>query len=129
MNKPAIWFRRVVILGILANFFFAIPGVFDANKVIGLVGIPPARYDVWPAFSCFLLFLLSLFYIPAALDPFKYRAVAWLTVLARLGGVWFFLIFRQEHAVFGYMDLFFFVTEGALLILAYRQGEPRESAI
>lgn len=122
MNKYAIWFRRVVLLGVATNLLFALPGVFIPNTVIGLVGGAPVVYPIWPAFASLLLILLSLFYIPAALDPFKYRPFAWLTVASRFAGVWFFLIFQGQYPLFGYLDLCFGVAEGILLVLAYRLG-------
>ena len=63
-----------------------------------------------------LLVLLSAFYIPAAVDPQRHRAVAWLAVLARLAGVAFFVGLQpREYHLFGYFDLTFFVPEAALL--------------
>jgi hypothetical protein len=123
VNKYAIGFRWVVLLGVLVNLLFAVPGIFIPNTVIGLAGGPPAVYPIWPAFASLLLLLLSLFYIPAAIDPFRYRAVAWLAVAARGAGVWFFLILQRQYPLFGLIDLFFGVVEGVLLILAYRR-EP-----
>ena len=46
---------------------------------------------IWPRFAALLLILLSAFYIPAAVDPSRYRASAWLAVLARFAGALFFL--------------------------------------
>ena len=43
-----------------------------------------------------LLILLSVFYMPAAIDPDRYRTIAWLAVAARLAGVLFFL--DSSHA-------------------------------
>jgi hypothetical protein len=122
MNRYAIGFRWVVLLGVLVNLLFAVPGIFVPNTVIGLAGGPPTVYPIWPAFSSLLLLLLSLFYIPAALAPFRYPAIAWLAVAARWAGVWFFLILQGEYPLFGLIDLFFGVAEGVLLILAYRRG-------
>jgi len=34
-----------------------------------------------------LLILLSAFYVPAAVDPVRYRAVAWLAVLALISAL------------------------------------------
>lgn len=127
MNKYAIWFRRVVLLGVLVNVFFALPGIFMPNAVIGFVGGTPAIYPLWPAFASLLLVLLSMFYIPAALDPFRYRPIAWLTVAARFAGVWFFLLFYAQYRLFGYLDLVFGVAAGVLLVLTYRLGPESES--
>ena len=129
MNRYAIIFRWVVVLGVLANLSMAIPGVFIPNAVIDAVGGTPlvgtgADYLVWPSFASLLLVLLSLFYLPAAADPFAYRPVAVLAVLARAAGAIFFLGAHRVYAVFGYLDLAFGVVEGILLAMAYAVGPP-----
>src|SRR5262245_1542303 len=116
MNRAAIWFRRVVIVGVLANLFFALPGIFRPNDVIGLVHGTTALQPIWPSFASLLLVLLSLFYLPAAIDPFRYRAVAWLAIVARFAGVWFFLFFWRSYSMFGYLDLVFGLVQAILLI-------------
>ena len=75
---------------------------------------------MWPRFAALLLILLSVFYMPAALDPTRYRTVAWLAVGSRLAGVLFFLdaAGRVPHA--RRFDLVFFVPEAILLALAVR---------
>lgn len=124
MNKYALWFRRVVFVGILANCFLALPGIFIPNTVIEFVrGTPlPPAFAIWPAFASLLLLLLSLLYIPAAVDPFRYRPVAYLAVASRFAGVWFFLVLQKQYQLFGLMDLFFGVIELILLVLAYRHS-------
>src|SRR5207244_4328552 len=73
---------------------------------------------IWPRFAALLLILLSAFYVPAAVDPSRYRASAWLAVLARFAGALFFL--PQRYVAFGLFDLGFGVVEGLLLLLAVR---------
>jgi len=122
MNKYSVWFRGVVLFGVLANLFIALIGIPAPNTLIGIVGGEPVIHTIWPSFACVLLLLLSLFYIPAALDPFKHRLAAIYTVIARLAGVVFFLLIHTEYKVFGIFDLVFFVPEAVLLLLAYKQG-------
>src|SRR5205085_102321 len=81
-SRYALWFRWSVFVGILQDWLVAIPGVFVPNAVLALAAEPAAQ-PVWPAFGCSLLLLLSLFYVPGALDPFSHRATAVLTVVAR----------------------------------------------
>lgn len=123
MNHCAAWFRRTVIIGILINLFFALPGIFVPNAVVDLVSIDPARDPIWLAFSANLLLLLSLFYIPAAINPFRYSYAAVLTVFARFSGAIFFLWIWDEGArIFGYLDLTLGVVQGLLLFFAFRRG-------
>jgi hypothetical protein len=76
-----------------------------------------------------LLILLSVFYIPAALDFARYQITAWCTVGSRLAGVVFFIGFQPaEYHVLGYFDLVFFVPEAVLLTLAFRQLDAHDRA-
>jgi hypothetical protein len=77
---------------------------------------------LWVQFSGLLLILLSMFYMPAAIDFMRYRVVAWMAVGSRLAGVIFFVGFQsREYHALGYFDLVFFVPELILLMRAGRQ--------
>lgn len=123
-NAYATWFGRATWLGVVVNWVLALPGIFWPNATLRLVGQPLAlETPVWPAFASLLLALLSAFYIPGAIDLFRYRATAILSVLARTAGVAFFLgLWPHQYPVFGYLDLFFFCIQAPLLILALRRG-------
>ena len=117
------WFGRATWLGILANFVLAIPGIFWPNATLGLAGqTPDLEHPVWPAFASLLLVLLSLFYIPGAIDPRRYKATAILSVLARMAGVTFFFgLWPGLYPAFGYLDLVFLLIQAPLLFLTLRQ--------
>src|SRR5262245_32999676 len=118
------WFKRVVWLGILANFALAVPTLVAPARMIELTGVPPATPLMWVQFSALLLILLSIFYMPAGIDYIRYYATAWSTVGSRLAGVIFFIGFQsREYHMFGYFDLVFLVPEAILLTLAVRQVE------
>jgi hypothetical protein len=117
--RAAVWFGRVMWLGIVANLTLAVPTLLAPARMMALTGTPPATPLVWVRFSALLLILLSLFYIPAARDPYRYPAVAWLTVTARLAGVIFFAP-QAEYRMLGLFDLVFFVPEFLLLSIAMR---------
>jgi hypothetical protein len=122
------WFKRVVWLGILANFALAVPTLIVPARMVELTGIPPATPLLWVQFSALLLILLSIFYMPAGIDYLRYYATAWTTVGSRLAGVIFFICFQsREYHMFGYFDFVFLVPEAILLTLAVRQtaGNPR----
>lgn len=114
-------FRLMVLLGVAANLALAVPAVFAPNAVIALVGGAPVAETVWPAFAGWLLILLSLFYLPAAVDPDRYRVVAVLTVLARFAGVTFFTLLHPQFLLLALFDLFFGVTQGMLLLALGRR--------
>jgi hypothetical protein len=118
-NSPSTaetWFKRVLWLGILANLGLAVPTLLVPAQMMALSNMPPATPLLWPRFAALLLILLSVFYMPAGLDPNRYRVVAWIAVMARLAGVIFFVGFQAaEYHMLGYFDLVFFVPELLLL--------------
>ena len=120
MNTYSIWFGRVVWLGIFANLLIAIPALLLPGETLVLFAFPSAYPLLWVTVSALFLILLSLFYIPAALQPLRYPPVSWLTVLARLVGVVFFLGFNRDYFVLGLFDLTFLIPEAILLFLAVR---------
>jgi len=118
-------------LGILADWVLGIPAIFAPNLTLDLFGLRGSPNPVWVAFSALLVVLLSLFYIPGAIAPYRYVASAWLGVLCRPPGVLFFLLlWRGQYTMFGLLDLLLFVVQGSLLILAMRAvrwtGETQE---
>jgi hypothetical protein len=125
-NTARRWFRRVVWIGIVANLALAIPTLFAPERMMALSGVPLATPATWTQFSALLLILLSTFYIPAAVDPDRYRVVAWMTVISRLVGTIFFTLFQPaEYHMFGYFDLVFLVPEALLLVA---MGARQENA-
>ena len=118
-----VWFGRAMWVGILADWALGIPGIFLPNATLGLAGqTPDLEHPVWPAFASLLLVLLSLFYIPGAVDLRRYKATAILSVAARPPGVIFFLlIWPHLYPAFGYLDLILTIVQAPLLILALRQ--------
>jgi hypothetical protein len=121
------WFKRVVWLGIAANMALAVPTLLAPARMIEFVGLPMPTPLMWTQFAALLLILLSLFYMPAAIDPVRYRMVALLTLVSRLAGVVFFVGFQPpEYRMFGYFDLVFLVPQALLLFASKRSaGAPR----
>jgi hypothetical protein len=110
------WFSRVVWLGIGANLLLAIPTLAAPERLLALSRLPAAEPILWPQFAALLLILLSAAYVPAALDPDRYRLVAWIAVASRLAGVVFFLGWQpRAYHPLGYFDLAFFVPQCVLL--------------
>jgi hypothetical protein len=110
------WFGRVVWIGIVANLALAVPTLFAPERMMVLSGVPIATPTTWAQLSALLLILLSAFYMPAAINPDRYRVVAWITVISRLAGTILFIFFQPAvYHRFGYFDLAFFVPEAVLL--------------
>jgi hypothetical protein len=117
METARRWWSRVVWVGIAANLLLALPTLAAPARVIQSAGLPIASPLLWPRFSALLLILLSAFYVPAALDPDRYRVVAWLAVASRLVGAVFFIGFQPaDYRMLGYFDFAFFVPELILLL-------------
>jgi hypothetical protein len=121
-SHAARWFSRVVWIGVAANLALAVPTLIMPERMLRMTGLPITNPLLWTQFAGLLLILLSAFYVPAALDPQRYRLVAWLAVLSRLAGVVFFIFFQaREYHMLGYFDLVFFVPEVVLLTAAGRR--------
>lgn len=84
---------------------------------------------LWAAFAWLLLVLLTLFFLPGALDPIRYPASAWLTVISWAAGAIFFLVwYTAEYRAFGVVALILFVVQAPLLFFALRaMPRPAES--
>ncbi len=118
MNKYAVWFGRAVWLGIIQDWLLGIPAIFAPNWTLELLGQRPTQDPVWTGFAGLLVVLLSLFYIPGANDPYRYKANAWLATFARPPGVIFFLlIYPGFYPIFGIIDSVLSVIQIPLLIL------------
>jgi hypothetical protein len=121
-SRAAVWFGRVVWLGILANFAFAAPALIAPERVLAMAGYPAASPLMWVRFSAWLLILLSFMYMPGAVDLYRYRVPAWLSVSSRLAGVLFFATQASEYRLLGLFDFVFLVPEAILLTIALRHA-------
>jgi hypothetical protein len=114
------WFMRVMWLGIAANLALALPTMAAPDQMTALFELPTVTPNLWARFAGLLLVLLSVFYMPAASNPDKYRAQAWTAVGSRLAGVLFFFSEPRVYLMLGLFDLLFFVPQALLLWLALR---------
>ncbi|HEY9605511.1 MAG TPA: hypothetical protein V6C85_28155 [Allocoleopsis sp.] len=128
MNPYATWFGRVTWLGIVINVvFFVIPSCFFPETLLSFLHMHIPFPIIWVRAAGLLLLEISILYIPGAIDPYRYKATAWMSVLVtRGGGASFFicavLFFGQDLGFLSIalVDLFFGVVEGILLSLAMR---------
>ncbi|MER9191212.1 MULTISPECIES: hypothetical protein [Mesorhizobium] len=134
MLDTRVLFRIVVWLGVIANWSFGLWAVFgDGNSLLAMLRLGHQDSLLWLYNYSILLMILSLFYIPAARDPFRYRVNAWLLVVGRLVPSTSFLV----GVVLGYMPngfLMLCMADGAfglielfLLLNIFREGpRPRD---
>ncbi|WP_084579358.1 hypothetical protein [Sphingomonas azotifigens] len=123
-------FRIVVWIGVLVNWTFGVWAVFfDPHALLNALRLGDQQDVTWLYNYSILLMILSLFYIPAANDPFRYRANAWLLIVGRLVPASTFLV----GVVLGFMPAGFLglmagdgtigLLELILLIRIVRSGE------
>ena len=117
------WFKIVMWLGIAANIVCAVISIGWTDTVLNLLHLEPAHPLVWPRFAAFLLNLLSIFYIPSAIDPLRHRYSAIVAILCRFAGVAFFAIVGGKYLVFGLFDFSFGLPQAILWLVASRSAQ------
>jgi hypothetical protein len=128
-SKAAVWFGRVVWIGIFANFALAVPTLIVPERLIAMANLPPAAPLMWVRFAAWLLILLSFMYMPGAVNVYRYRVPAWLSVTSRLAGVAFFATQPPEYRMFGLFDFVFLVPEAILLPIALRHAPAGDASL
>src|ERR1051325_7458887 len=120
-NNYAKWYGRVVWLGIILNMIFVVGTFFFPLEFMALLDIP-APPAIWVRASGMLLCIISIFYIPGALDPFRYRLTAIIAIVpSRAFGSTFFLTevlafhWPRGFLSIALVDLTFGVIEAILL--------------
>jgi len=73
-NVWAAWFGRTILLGAVVNMFFVIACFFLPRQMCDLLHMKQLDPIIWVRTSGMLLFIISVFYIQGAIDPFRYRA-------------------------------------------------------
>jgi hypothetical protein len=125
-NRAALWLKRTIWLGIVVNLVLSVPTVFTPENMMILLGQRPTLDPLWTAFAASILILLSLFYMPGANQPYRYRADVWLALLCRLAGVIFFLfIWPAFYPLFGVLDGVMFLIQIPFFILTVRRSAAR----
>ena len=127
MNRYLPWFRRIMLLGIAQDLALGLPGMFKPDFVLSLAKQRPTDDPMWAAFASLALVLLALMYIPGALNPFRYKVAAWLSVFARPPGIlFFFFLYPGLYNIFGWIDLVLFSLQFVLLFLTMKAGPDRD---
>src|SRR6516225_3414849 len=94
-SSISVWILRHTILvwfGIFLNTLFIIPLLFFPRWMLNLFNIPLGDEQlIWARASAGLLMIISVFYVPAALDLGRYRANAYIAIFpSRSFGALFF---------------------------------------
>lgn len=120
MSRREVWSCRIVMTGVVINLIVATPILIAPAWALSLISAPQPEPIIYARLVGLLIILLSLFYLPAALDPGRYRLVAWLAVLARLAAAVFFVaaaLALDARALYllALLDFSFFLAQGVLL--------------
>jgi hypothetical protein len=122
------WFRAIMWLGIGANVACAFISMLWTEGVLNFLHLETAHPLIWPRFAAFLLVLLSIFYVPSAIDPLAHCYSAALAIICRFGGVAFFTIAGGRYIFFGLFDLAFRLPQAILLLLVLKSSNTIRSA-
>jgi hypothetical protein len=131
MKGSATVLRVALWLGIVVDWALGLPTTFAPEGTLQLIGQGPvAPTDrVWVAFGFMLSVLLSMFFVPGAIDPYAYRVSVWLAVGARVPeALFFFVLYPGPHSLFGILYALLFILQAPLLWLVMRGGPSVERA-
>jgi hypothetical protein len=115
------WYRWLVWAGIASNIAVSIVSIIYPAEVLAFVGVDPATPLIWPRLAVMLLALLSIFYIPAALDPCAHRFSAIFAVVCRFAGTIFFAIVGGRYIPFSLFDFVFGAPQAICLYLGWQR--------
>ena len=110
-STVSVWILRHTILvwfGIFLNALFIIPLLFFPRWMLDLFNIPLDQL-IWARESAGLLMIISVFYIPAAIDFGRYRANAYIAVFVSrtFGATFFFLAVVLYGQPLGFLSISF----------------------
>lgn len=131
MNKYLRWYAPAVWLGVLANVVgFALPVLLAPDWLLARLGLPYSAYqNVWLRDAALLLLLLSITYLPAAVDPVRYKVNALVGAAGRLVFSLFWIwpvLFAgapRGFLVLGALDGAIGLLQGVLLYKLLREEE------
>jgi len=125
------WFRITVGLGFVVNMAFALPALFAPRFLEGLAYWNISNTPYWLQNVGILLVIISVMYIPAIQDPFRYLFISYLLVAGRFSAGVLFLVgilsmnFPSGFRLLAGNDLILSPIQAILLYLTLRAGDPR----
>jgi hypothetical protein len=131
MYRALKWFRITVGLGFLVNMIFALPAVFAPRFLEGLANLGITNTPYWLQNIGVLLLIISVMYIPAIQDPFRYLFIAYLLIAGRFAaGILFltgllFMNFPSGFRALAAPDLCLSSIQAILLYFTLRAGDAR----
>lgn len=125
------WFRGLVLLGLLLNAVFFLPGLFAPRTLEGWSDFGVTNTLHWLHDVSLLLIIVTAMYIPVLRDPFRYLFITYLVVAGRFAagslfmfGVWF-MDYPDGMLVLGLADVVLSLAQAYFLHRMLLDGDPR----
>ena len=113
-------FRWALIVTVLVELAFAIPGVLVPDRVAAWLQTSEVAFNyVWLGNAALLLLQIGIFSLPVLRDPVRLRVYAWLAVASRAALAIFWLIQLIRWDLTGPSRLLFAVETVLAVVLAY----------
>jgi len=125
------WFRRTVMLGIVLNAAFFLPGLFAPRLLESWFDFGVTNTLHWLQNVSYLLILITAAYIPVIRDAFRYMFITVLIVAGRFGAGTLFLLgvlfmnYPRGMLTLALGDLILSTIQTFLLIRLLRDGDPK----
>jgi hypothetical protein len=126
------WFRFLVGFGFVTNMLlFALPAIFSPRLLESLLNVGTTNTIHWLQNVGILLVIISVMYIPAIRDPFRYLFISVLLVAGRFSAGCLFLIgvlfidYPDGMMSLAANDLILSTIQAVALYFMLRDGDPR----
>ncbi|MFQ6021414.1 MAG: hypothetical protein ACE5NW_01725 [Acidiferrobacterales bacterium] len=129
--KSLRWFRITVGLGFVGNMIFVLPALFAPRYLETLIEVGTTNTLHWLQNVGILLLIITIMYIPAIKDPFRYLFISYLLVAGRFSAGLLFLLgvlfmnYPSGMLVLSGSDLILSSIQAVLLYFMLRDGDPR----
>ena len=124
------WFRALVLLGLLLNAAFFLPGLFAPRLLESWFDFGITNTVHWLQNVSLLLIIVTAMYIPVVRDPFRYIFITYLVVGGRFSagtlfifGVWF-MDYPEGMLTLALGDLILSSLQAYFLYQMLREGDP-----
>jgi hypothetical protein len=126
------WFRFLVGFGFVTNMLlFALPAIFTPRLLESLLNVGTTNTIQWLQNVGILLVIISVMYIPAIRDPFRYLFISFLLVAGRFSAGCLFLFgvlfmdYPDGMLSLAANDLILSTIQAVALYFMLRDGDPR----
>lgn len=125
------WFRGLVGFGFAVNLIFVIPALFAPRLLESMIDVGTTNTPWWLQNVGILLAIVTVMYIPAIKDPFRYLFISYLLVGGRFAAGSLFLLgvlfmnYPEGMTSLALTDLTLSTLQAIALYYTLRAGDPR----